>query len=244
MGSRMLPDLDRIAPLNENRVRDAKELAKLPEAEQESWQKLWADVDRLLKAATAAFTETNLKGKLTAKDTEQMHEMKMTAGNTYVIDMTSSDFDTYLRLETAQKKVLAKNDDIAPHNLNSRILFTPKEDGLYRIIATSFGQEGAGAYALRIRDVGREALVRQQRHSHVIEAVVADQVPGLCHRSSAIRVRLDPAALEEERSTDSVRGECLEDPVLDAGSGGPTAELRVEGERDPLGHVAATSPRR
>src|SRR5262249_8122971 len=35
-------------------VRDAKELAKLPEAEQQSWRKLWSDVDQLLKQASAA----------------------------------------------------------------------------------------------------------------------------------------------------------------------------------------------
>ena len=80
----------------------------------------------------------------------------MSAGNTYVMDMTSKDFDTYLRLETAQRKVLAENDDIAPDNLNSRIIFAPKEDGLYRIVATSYQQLGTGAYVLRIRELQRK----------------------------------------------------------------------------------------
>jgi tetratricopeptide (TPR) repeat protein len=137
-------------------VRDAKELARLPEAEQQSWRKLWAEVDQLLQQASAAFTETNLQGTLTAKDTEQVHEVKMSAGNTYVIDLTSKDFDTYLRLETAQKKVLAENDDVAPDNLNSRLIFTAKEDGMYRVVATSYQQRGIGAYALRIREFQRK----------------------------------------------------------------------------------------
>src|SRR5262249_21636727 len=137
-------------------VRDAKELGKVPEPEQQSWRKLWSDVDRLLKEATGAVTETNLQGRLTAKHTEQVHELKMSAGNIYVLDMTSTDFDTYLRLETAQKQVLAENDNIAPDNLNSRIRFTPKEDGLYRVIATSVEQRGMGAYALRIRELQRK----------------------------------------------------------------------------------------
>jgi serine/threonine protein kinase len=63
---------------------------------------------------------------------------------------------TYLRLETVQKQVLAENDDIAPDNLNSRIIFNPKEDGLYRIVATSYQQRGLGAYALRIREFQRK----------------------------------------------------------------------------------------
>jgi serine/threonine protein kinase/WD40 repeat protein/tetratricopeptide (TPR) repeat protein len=133
-------------------VRDATELAKLPQAEQQAWRKLWSEVDQLLKQASAAFTEINsLKGRLTATDTEQVHEVKMSAGKTYVIDMTSNDFDTYLRLETANKKILAENDDIALDNLNSRIIFAPKEGGLYRIIATAYQQRGVGAYSVTIR---------------------------------------------------------------------------------------------
>ncbi|HMF19409.1 MAG TPA: tetratricopeptide repeat protein, partial [Gemmataceae bacterium] len=133
-------------------VRDATELAKLPQAEQQAWRKLWSEVDQLLKQAKAAFTEINsLKGKLTATDTEQVHEVKMSAGKTYVIDMTSNDFDTYLRLETANKKILAESDDNAPDNLNSRIIFAPKEGGLCRIIATAYQQRGVGAYSVTIR---------------------------------------------------------------------------------------------
>jgi hypothetical protein len=45
----------------------------------------------------------NLTGTLTAKDHEQAHERKVTAGNTYAIDMESSEFDTFLRLENAKK---------------------------------------------------------------------------------------------------------------------------------------------
>ena len=137
-------------------VRDAKELAKLPEPEQESWRELWSEVGQLLKKASAAFAETNLKGRLSAKDPEQVHEVKLSAGNTYVIDMASKEFDTYLRLETANKKILTENDDIAPDNLNSRIIFTPKEDGLYRIIATSYQQRARGAYTLTIREFRRK----------------------------------------------------------------------------------------
>jgi hypothetical protein len=76
--------------------------------------------------------------------------------------MTSPQFDTYLRLEDAKKKVLAENDDISEpgvrsqesgvRNLNSRIIFTPKEDATYLIIATSFEHRGVGAYTLTIRE--------------------------------------------------------------------------------------------
>jgi hypothetical protein len=68
--------------------------------------------------------------------------------------MASDEFDTYLRLEASKHEVLAENDDIDERagNLNSRIIFTPKENAAYRIIATSFEQRGIGTYALVIRE--------------------------------------------------------------------------------------------
>ena len=76
----------------------------------------------------------------------------MTAGKTYMIDMSSAQFDTYLRLEDDKGEVLAKNDSISPENLNSRIIFNCKQEGSYRIVATSFKQRGTGSYLLTIRE--------------------------------------------------------------------------------------------
>ena len=76
----------------------------------------------------------------------------MIAGKTYMIDMSSAQFDTYLRLEDDKGKVMAENDDISPENLNSRIIFNCKEGGNYRIVATSYRQAGRGAYVLTIRE--------------------------------------------------------------------------------------------
>src|SRR5262249_39834906 len=115
-------------------VRAPKEAAKLPEAERLAWQKLWTNVEALTKEARAAYIESLHQGAWTPKEAERVHEMTMTAGKTYVIDMNSAQFDTYLRLESSKGKVLAENDDIdPPNNLNSRIVFTPAEDGTYRI---------------------------------------------------------------------------------------------------------------
>jgi len=133
-------------------VRDDKELAKLAEEERAAWQKLWTEVAALSKQARAAYTQTEHKGQLSVKEREQSHPLKMTAGKTYMIDMTSAEFDTYLRLEDDKGKVLAENDDISDENLNSRIIFNCKEDGNYRIVATSFQQTGRGAYVLIIRE--------------------------------------------------------------------------------------------
>ena len=93
---------------------------------------------------------------MNAQEKERTHEVKLQAGQAYLIDLESTQFDTYLRLHDGRGKLLAENDDIAPDNLNSRIIFTPKEDGVYHIIATSYQQRGRGAYALRVREFQRK----------------------------------------------------------------------------------------
>ncbi|HMF16251.1 MAG TPA: hypothetical protein VKE98_03550, partial [Gemmataceae bacterium] len=133
-------------------VREDKELANLAGEERTAWQKFWIQVAALSKEARAAFSQTEHKGQLSDKECEQSYPLKMTAGRTYMIDMSSAQFDTYLRLDDGKGKVLAENDDISPQNLNSRIIFNCKEDGNYRIVATSFQQVGRGAYVLTIRE--------------------------------------------------------------------------------------------
>lgn len=74
------------------------------------------------------------------------YDVNLRAGESYVISMRSSDFDTYLRLEFAGKE-LARDDD-GGGGLNSRIVFTPERTGDYRIIATSFN--GLGNFTLTV----------------------------------------------------------------------------------------------
>jgi len=136
-------------------VRNAQELARLPQDERQPWEQLWSDVSALAKRAGDCYTKSTLKGSLTAENKEQVHEVKLTAGNTCIIDLQSSQFDTYLRLEDDKGKILDENDDISKDNLNSRIIFTPETDGVYRIIATSYQQRGRGAYEVILREFGR-----------------------------------------------------------------------------------------
>ncbi len=103
--------------------------------------------------ATRKQDETRLQGSLTDAKTDAVHEVKLTAGKAVVIEMQSKQFDTYLRLEDAKGKTLAENDDIdLDKNLNSRIWFMPKADGVYRVIATSFQQPGRGEYEIILRE--------------------------------------------------------------------------------------------
>ncbi len=111
-------------------------------------------MDQLLKDVRARITETTFKGTLTDKEREQVHELKLEAGKTYIIEMHSDVLDSYLKLRDGQGKLLAENDDIAPDNLDARLIFMPKEGGTFRIVATSFQDQGRGAYTLTIRAIG------------------------------------------------------------------------------------------
>src|SRR5205085_1211000 len=65
------------------------------------------------------------------------------------IDLESRDFDAYLRLEDPSGKQVAEDDDSAG-KLNSRIVYTPQTDGLYRIVVTTCDPEQMGFYRLSI----------------------------------------------------------------------------------------------
>ncbi len=99
------------------------------------------------------------EGRLTEKDALdtvrdkgcifQAHKFRMMAGATYTIDLESVDFDAYLRLEDPSGKQLAEDDD-SGGKLNSRIIFTPETEGIYRLIVTTCDPGQTGNYRLNI----------------------------------------------------------------------------------------------
>ncbi len=134
-------------------VRDAKELARLPETEREPWTRLWADVAALRQKARGRYVETVHQGQLGPKDRERSHPLPMTAGKTYVIELASGPLRASLRLLDGQGKqvaVAAGGKDNSP----ARLVFTPPRDGGYRVVAASAMRAGAGGYTLTIRAFG------------------------------------------------------------------------------------------
>ncbi|MCI0379652.1 MAG: hypothetical protein L0215_18750 [Gemmataceae bacterium] len=85
---------------------------------------------------------------------ETRHTYKLEAGKSYVIDMESKVFDTFLVLHDPKGKELMVDDD-GGVGLNARLEYSPKETGIYTIIATSFEREAQGAYALIIRTISK-----------------------------------------------------------------------------------------
>jgi serine/threonine-protein kinase len=131
--------------------RGEQELSRLPKAEQQAWTQLWADVRQLQEQAHAGCRESRAQGMLTSRKKEQIHELPMKAGRTYILDQRSKVFDAFLRLEDGTGKKLIEDDD-SGGDQDARIVFTAPHDGVYRIIATSFQQQGTGAYTLTIRE--------------------------------------------------------------------------------------------
>ena len=88
----------------------------------------------------------------------QAYPVSMKAGNVYTIDLISTDFNSYLRLETSGGDALAADDDGGgyPH---ARITYAPKKDGTYRIIATTSDQKGEGRYTLTIQQTSAQGPV-------------------------------------------------------------------------------------
>jgi tetratricopeptide (TPR) repeat protein/tRNA A-37 threonylcarbamoyl transferase component Bud32 len=135
------------APKNQGGMSDIEEL---------HMQKLWSKVDMALQPADGRFIEKRFQGTLTNSEKSKVHELEMKIGKTYILELESSAFDTFLKLEDAKRKLVVQNDDISEYNRNSRIVFTAKEGGVYRMVATSFQQSGSGAYTLTVRVNGEK----------------------------------------------------------------------------------------
>jgi hypothetical protein len=89
------------------------------------------------------------------KDKAQKHPCKiftvdLKSGQNYKIDMVSKEIDSFLRLEDAAGKELAKDDDSGGF-VNARINFHCPTAGAYRVICTTFGG-GTGAFTLTIQE--------------------------------------------------------------------------------------------
>ncbi|MCI0462344.1 MAG: redoxin domain-containing protein [Gemmataceae bacterium] len=116
--------------------------------------------------------EIRIQGKLTKDDprdrvrnaASKVYPVTLKRGKTYTIDMVSTQFDSYLRLEDARGKELAQDDD-SGGNLNSRIIFACQADGEYKVICTAFNAQGMGDYVLTVKTSGQ---VQQVTSAHVL----------------------------------------------------------------------------
>ena len=85
------------------------------------------------------------------------------AGQSYAIDLTSSDFDTFIGMgpgRACQPPVEQTNDDVSEDNTNSRLIFT-STGGDYFILANSYAAGATGAYRLIVTERGTTTSTAQ-----------------------------------------------------------------------------------
>ncbi len=75
------------------------------------------------------------------------------AGETFVIDLESGDFDAYLFLFNPLEQTIAGNDDVARGDANARIIVTLPCDGTYRVMVNSYNPDSEGDFTLSISQV-------------------------------------------------------------------------------------------
>jgi hypothetical protein len=111
--------------------------------------------------AVEAKKPSEVKDQLTANDQADearsvpchVHSIALKANKTYIIDLESTDFDAYLRLESPTAEKIAEDDD-GGGNLNSRIEYRVPADGNYRLVAMPLAalNGNGGAYTLRVTE--------------------------------------------------------------------------------------------
>ncbi len=121
---------------------DVAKIAPPPNAPEEILRKTLslADADKLDKDRPG----------LKAKRHMKVEEVEFAAGATYIIEMQSNDIDPYLILEDAKGNRLAEDDNSGGFP-NAKIVFRAKENGAYRIIATSYNSGETGSYTLIVQ---------------------------------------------------------------------------------------------
>ena len=75
----------------------------------------------------------------------------MDEGKTYKVDLSSKDFDTFLRIED-DGETLAFNDNRNPKDTNSLLYFKAPKSGSYRIVVTTSKGEQTGDYKLLVTE--------------------------------------------------------------------------------------------
>ena len=114
-------------------------------------KKAYGDKDVLL-SKTDSLTEKDGNDTKQTASYRKVYKVKLLEGKAYKIDLSSKDFDTYLRLENAAGKEVAFNDDIDTANkiLDSRIIYLAPKTGEYTVIATTFDPAKSGTFVIEV----------------------------------------------------------------------------------------------
>jgi Circadian oscillating protein COP23/Bacterial pre-peptidase C-terminal domain len=73
------------------------------------------------------------------------------AGQSVSIDLTSSEFNTYLILLNSSGEKIDENDDLSRQSSNSSLTLTLPYTGEYRVVVNAYDRSGRGSYLLTVR---------------------------------------------------------------------------------------------
>lgn len=99
-------------------------------------------------------------------------------GERISIALDSEAFDPVVRvgrMEGADFTELARNDDGADSGLNSRLMFSPPEDGRYVVRATPLNAAGAGAYTLTLAQGPQPPAARRVAMDETVQGELTEQ---------------------------------------------------------------------
>ena len=107
---------------------------------------------------TSQVTETIEKGILEEGDDVipndgsfyDSYPLEGSAGDSFVITLESSDFDTFLAIMDRDGNIIEQNDDLNEEDSNSRLEITLSDNGTYSVIVNAYNQGGKGNYTLKI----------------------------------------------------------------------------------------------
>jgi hypothetical protein len=78
-----------------------------------------------------------------------VHDVTLTAGRRYIIDLQSDEFDTFLKVLNPSGAIVAFADECGTMR-NTRVIYIPTRTETYRIIATSYEPAVIGAFQLMV----------------------------------------------------------------------------------------------
>ncbi len=138
-----------------------------------------------------------IEGKITTNDPKDektktpciVHAVKLQAGNFYLIDMVSTEMDSYLRLVDKDGKELAEDDDSGGNN-NARMVFKCAKDDEYKVVCTicpdpTGKTKMEGAYTLTVKKATEEDVKKYAPHHYMVGRPAPDIVGDFTHNGTA-----------------------------------------------------------
>jgi hypothetical protein len=92
--------------------------------------------------------QIHFKGSLTALGHSQTHELKLKPGYAYLFQMRSPSFPAKIKLLDDKGKLLV--EATASDRQDAKLIYVPREAGMYRLVATSSREEASGPYSLSV----------------------------------------------------------------------------------------------